>query len=128
MLSEVKISSSLLMGLLLSTSFCPQATACGEEAHAAGSGKSSGAPTFVLSEAGKKTATFQITGMSCQSCERSVSAQLKKIDAVEKVTFKKKGQSGLRLAIVQFKDGKSVDSSLLLQAVEKAGYQASAVE
>ena len=106
----------------------PSLRACEGEAHA-GEKAQSGRPEFHLSEAGKSKAVFQITGMSCQSCEKAITASLKKVNGVQAVTFKKKSsQDAPRLAEVSLKSGVQVDPAQLIQAVEAAGYHASAID
>jgi copper chaperone CopZ len=105
----------------------PWVHACEGEGHAEMK-SSKGTPRFVLSEAGKKQAVFQIAGMSCGSCEKSVTAQLKKVQGVEGVEFQKKKGTSLRMAVIRFKDGAQVDPARLVDAVSAAGYQATAVD
>ncbi len=118
-----------VIGFALTASILsPVLRACEGEAHAEGQSMS-GRPAFLLSEAGKSKAVFQITGMSCQSCEKAITASLKKINGVEKVTFKaKKGNDAPHLAIVSLKSGVQVDPAKLIEAVEAAGYHASAID
>jgi copper chaperone CopZ len=105
------------------------AMACEGEDHSAMKSASGGKPQFVLSEAGRSKAVFQIAGMSCKSCERSVSAQLKKIVGVQDVVFlAKKAANGVRTAEVTFAPQAKVDTAQLLKAVEAAGYSATAID
>ena len=106
------------------------AHACEGEAHA-----DEGKPTLTVSQLsqpsakGAQRALLQVKGMSCGSCEKAISAQLKKIEGVITVSFRKgKDSEGGRVAEVSYSPGVKVTTAALIQAVEKAGYHASAAQ
>jgi copper chaperone CopZ len=83
-------------------------------------------PTLTLTQAGAQAATLAVTGMSCASCERAITASLKKLDGVQTVAFRKgKDSQGVRTVVVTYAPGAQVTTAQLVQAVEAAGYHAS---
>jgi copper chaperone len=119
---------------LLSVLFCLgsyQALAC--EGHGAGAKSADkGKPSMTLvkseadGQAGMSKATFQVKGMMCGSCEKNISASLKKVEGVKTISFGKKDKAGLRLAVITY-DG-NVASEQLVKAVQDAGYSATTVQ
>jgi copper chaperone CopZ len=101
-----------------------QAIACDGDAHAAQGAESKGKPSLTLAQAGGEKAVFQVKGMMCKSCEKNISAALKKVEGVKNVTFHKKNAEGLRLAEVSLAPGSKVSPEQLAQAIEGAGYHA----
>lgn len=112
-------------GLSLTASPVGVALGCdgGNAGHAAVSVEGAG-PTLKVERAGSEKALLKVQGMSCASCEKSISAQLRKVEGVRSVSFRKgKDSEGARVAEVSFAEGAQVPAAALAQAVEKAGYQ-----
>lgn len=63
---------------------------------------------------------FHVTGMTCSACSASVEKSVKKLDGVESVNVNLLSNS----MTVVF-DRQIIDESLIIQAVEESGYQAS---
>ena len=61
--------------------------------------------------------TYTVAGMSCGHCERTVSAELEKIEGVEAV-----GVEPERKRVVV--RGNRLDDAMLRAAIEQAGYRA----
>ncbi len=71
---------------------------------------------------GNNTIKFNVNGMHCKSCETLIKDELSEIPSVESVEIDHKTGKGLLTA----KD--IIDNSILLKAIENAGYQAEVVE
>ena len=69
--------------------------------------------------AAEKTITFKIDGMYCNACPAIVKKVLKSIEGVKKTTVSYSNKT----AVVTFEDTKT-DTTSLIQATTKAGYQA----
>ena len=67
--------------------------------------------------AGEKIAVIEVSGMTCPLCTVAVKHSLKKTLGVRKVKVK----LNTRKATVRFRD--DLDTSRLLEAVKKAGYE-----
>lgn len=101
-----------------------QALACEGEAHAAAG--EADKPSLTVAQAGAEKAILKVKGMSCGSCEKAITTQLKKLDGVQTVSFRKgKNSEGVRVAEVGYAKGAQVTTAALVQAVKKAGYHAS---
>ena len=111
------------LALVLSCSSL-QALACEGKAHAAAG--EADKPSLTVAQAGAEKAILKVNGMSCSSCEKAITAQLKKLEGVQSVSFRKgKSSEGVRVAEVGYAKGAQVTTAALVQAVKKAGYSAS---
>lgn len=62
------------------------------------------------------TATFQVTGMTCDHCVRAVTAEVGQIDSVTAVTV------DLPTGQISVDSDQPIDSTAVAAAVEEAGY------
>ena len=69
--------------------------------------------------AAEKTITFKVDGMYCSACPAIVKKALINVDGVKNATV----SYGKKTAVVTFEDTKT-DTTSLIQATAKAGYQA----
>ena len=72
--------------------------------------------------AAEKTITFKVDGMYCSACPTIVKKALINVDGVKDATV----SYGKKTAVVTFEDTKT-DTTSLIQATTKAGYQASVI-
>ena len=72
--------------------------------------------------AAEKTITFKVDGMYCSACPAIVKKALINVDGVKNATV----SYGKKTAVVTFEDTKT-DTTSLIQATTKAGYQASVI-
>ena len=81
-------------------------------------------PSLILTQAaaettpGVSTATFQVKGMSCSSCQKKIQASLMKLNGVKAVVFKK------HVTVVTYAN-QDLNPAALIKAIEDAGYTAS---
>ena len=61
--------------------------------------------------------TIKVKGMSCQHCVKAVAKALNEIDGVENVKV------DLSRGEASFEETKPVDSAVLKECIEKAGYE-----
>ena len=72
--------------------------------------------------AAEKTITFKVDGMYCSACPAIVKKALINVDGVKDATI----SYSKKTAVVTFEDTKT-DTTSLLQATTKVGYQASVI-
>lgn len=63
------------------------------------------------------TATYEVTGMTCDHCVNAVKGELSQLEGVEEVVIE------LDSGKVSVKSGAPVDADTIRAAVERAGYQ-----
>lgn len=63
------------------------------------------------------TATYEVTGMTCEHCVNAVKGEISQLDGVEQVDVQLEGGK------VTVQSGAPVDEAQIRSAVEKAGYQ-----
>ncbi|MCS6985151.1 MAG: heavy-metal-associated domain-containing protein [Leptospiraceae bacterium] len=63
--------------------------------------------------------TVEISGMSCQSCEKAIEKSLRQLPGVEKLTVSFKTGKGE----LWFSPGTEINEEEIRQAVERAGYK-----
>lgn len=63
------------------------------------------------------TATYEVTGMTCEHCVNAVKGEISQLPGVEQVDVELEGGK------VSVTSGSPVDDSEVRAAVEKAGYQ-----
>lgn len=67
-----------------------------------------------------QVASFSIQGMTCEHCERAVTAEIHKIPSVNKVSVElHPGQA----SIIEVSSDDPVERSQIAAAIEEAGYQ-----
>ena len=63
------------------------------------------------------TATYEVTGMTCEHCVNAVKGEISQLQGVEQVDVELEGGK------VTVQSGAPVDDAEIRSAVEKAGYQ-----
>ena len=63
------------------------------------------------------TATYEVTGMTCEHCVNAVKGEISQLQGVEQVDVELEGGK------VTVQSGAPVDEAQIRSAVEKAGYQ-----
>jgi copper chaperone len=103
------------------------AWACGEKASAEEAKACKSQHAMVMTSSGEKAAegiakaTFEVKGMTCDSCRSHIREALMKVEGVKGVTFVKK------VATVEYTEAQ-VKPEILLSAIQGAGYEATAPE
>lgn len=65
-----------------------------------------------------ETIDYQVTGMTCEHCERAVSAEVGQVAGVDSVTVSASD------GVLHVTTGSGVDDAAVLAAVDEAGYAA----
>jgi|GEM_PF-1121112 len=103
------------------------ALACGDKTSAEAAQSCKSQHAMVMTSSGEKAAegmakaTFEVKGMTCESCRSHIREALMKVEGVKGVTFVKK------TATVEY-TAAQVKPEILLSAIQGAGYEATAPE
>lgn len=117
----------LVLLAVLASAVGQSAWACGDKTSAEAAQSCKSQHAMVMTSSGEKAAegmakaTFEVKGMTCESCRTHIREALMKVEGVKGVTFVKK------IATVEY-TAAQVKPELLLSAIQGAGYEATAPE